>query len=256
MKDFIKFLGTAGARIVVARQLRSSAGIWISLDGTNLYIHPGPGALVECFHNRPVLDPMKLDGILLSHKHLDHSGDINAMIEAMSLGGHKKKGDVFVPADAMKGDPVVLKYVRRYARKIHVLREGGKYRVGALSFTTPVKHIHGGHTYGFKIKGKRTVISYIADTKYFKKLAGYYKDSDILVISVLREEPSDLDHLCIDEAKTIIKEAKPRLAILTQFGRFLLRANPKKIAASLTKELGIKVVAAEDGMKIDLKWNR
>ena len=90
--DFIKFLGTAGARVVVAKQLRSSAGIWLCLDGTNVYIDPGPGALVKCFSSRPKLDPTTLDAIALSHKHLDHSGDINAMIEAMTIGGLIKKG--------------------------------------------------------------------------------------------------------------------------------------------------------------------
>ena len=250
--DFIKFLGTAGARIVVARQLRSSAGMWLSMDGTNIYIDPGPGALVWCFMSKPKLDPLKLDGILLSHKHLDHSGDVNAMIEAMSLGGHHKKGEVFVPADAMKGDPVVLKYVRRYINKIHVLREGSKYKVGSLSFSTPVLHQHGGHTFGFRIKGKRKTVSYIADTRYFKELARHYKGSDVLVISVLKEKPSGLDHLCIDEAAEIIREAKPKIAVLTHFGRFLLRAKPKLLAQKMTKKLGIKVVAAEDGMRIPL----
>ena len=43
--SFIKFLGTAGARFVVMKQLRASGGVWLSLGKTNLYIDPGPGAL-------------------------------------------------------------------------------------------------------------------------------------------------------------------------------------------------------------------
>ncbi|HDD64611.1 MAG TPA: MBL fold metallo-hydrolase, partial [Firmicutes bacterium] len=34
MMDFIKFLGTGGARFVVITQLRASGGIWISIDNT------------------------------------------------------------------------------------------------------------------------------------------------------------------------------------------------------------------------------
>lgn len=163
----IKFLGTAGARVVVSRQVRASGGIWLSLDDTNIFIDPGPGALVKCFSSRPPLDPSKLDAILLSHKHLDHSGDINVMIEAMTEGTFKKRGAVFAPAEALKGDPVILKYVRRYPEKIEILKEGGKYKVGNLSFSTPVKHIHhGAETYGFRIKGKKTTVSYVADTKF------------------------------------------------------------------------------------------
>src|SRR3989304_8168443 len=100
--DWIKFVGTAGARFVVARQLRSSGGLWLSLQGVNLYLDPGPGALVRCWSSKPKLDPTKLDGILLSHKHLDHSGDINALIEAMTEGGYRRRGVLFAPQDALE----------------------------------------------------------------------------------------------------------------------------------------------------------
>ena len=87
--SFIKFIGTAGARFVVTKQLRSSGGVWMSVGETNLYIDPGPGALVRCLNSKPKLEPSTLDGILLTHKHLDHSGDVNVMIEEMTEGGFK-----------------------------------------------------------------------------------------------------------------------------------------------------------------------
>src|SRR5512136_2058093 len=106
MINYIKFLGTAGARFVMIRQLRSSGGLWINCEGTNVLIDPGPGSLVRCAQSRPKFDPARLDAIILTHRHLDHSGDINVMIEAMTEGGFKKKGFVFCPADALEGDPV------------------------------------------------------------------------------------------------------------------------------------------------------
>lgn len=249
--NFIKFLGTGGARIVVARQLRSSAGIWLSVDNTNIYFDPGPGALVKCFSSKPKLDPTTLDAIVLSHKHLDHSGDINAMIEAMTLGGRAKKGIVFAPNDALHGDPVILKYVRSYVNKIQIIKEKTKYKIGDLQLEVPTKHIHGGDTFGFKIKSKGEAISYITDTKYFENIPKYYK-CDILIISTLTKEKSVFDHLCIDEAKQIIREIKPRLAVLTHFGGALLKIGPKKIAKKLSRELGINVIAAVDGLKLKL----
>jgi len=77
--DRIIFLGTAGARFVVSRQIRASGGIWLALDGTNLYLDPGPGALVRCLSHKAKLDPRLLDGSVLSHKQLDHPNDINIM---------------------------------------------------------------------------------------------------------------------------------------------------------------------------------
>ena len=121
--DFIKFLGTAGARFVMIKQLRASGGIWISCKGTNLIVDPGPGSIVRCSSSKPKLDPSKLDGIILTHRHLDHSGDINVMIEAMTEGGFKRKGVVFCPNDALDEDPVILKHASHFPEKIEVLQQ-------------------------------------------------------------------------------------------------------------------------------------
>ena len=115
--DTLKFLGTAGARFVVSKQLRKSGGLWLSIDNTNVLIDPGPGSLIRCLSSKPKLNPMDLDGIILTHRHIDHSNDINILIEAMTNGGFKKKGVVFAPSDALDDDPVILKYVRDYVEK-------------------------------------------------------------------------------------------------------------------------------------------
>ena len=81
--NFLKFLGTAGARFVMIKQLRASGGIWITSEGVNVLIDPGPGSIVRCAASRPILDPEKLDGIILTHRHLDYVNDINVMIESI-----------------------------------------------------------------------------------------------------------------------------------------------------------------------------
>lgn len=45
--NFIKFLGTAGARFVMIRQLRASGGLWVSANNKNILIDPGPGSIVQ-----------------------------------------------------------------------------------------------------------------------------------------------------------------------------------------------------------------
>jgi hypothetical protein len=52
--------------------------------------------------------------------------------------------------------------------------------------------------------------------------------------------------------KTIVRRAKPKLAVLTHFGMTMIKAKPWVVAAGLEKELGVKVIAASDGLKIDL----
>jgi len=248
----IKFLGTAGARFVVMKQLRASGGMWLSLDGTNVLIDPGPGSLVRCLSSRPRLDPLDLDGIILTHRHLDHSNDVNVMIEAMTNGGFKKKGVVFAPRDAFENDPVILKYVRGYVEGIEILKEKGTYKIGNISFSTPIKHVHGVETYGLNIYGKDHSISIIIDTKYFKDLESYYKGDVLIINSVLLEEKDYIKHLSILDAEKIISVNKPKLAIISHFGMTMIKAKPWEIAEGLSEKLGVEVVAARDGMEIDL----
>jgi phosphoribosyl 1,2-cyclic phosphodiesterase len=253
--SFIKFLGTAGARFVVMKQLRASGGVWLSVGKTNLYIDPGPGALVRCLNSKPRLDPSTLDGILLTHKHLDHSGDVNVMIEAMTEGGFKKRGILFAPRDALEEDPVVLKYVIGYVEQIEVLKEHSEYRIGDIRFSTAVKHQHRVETYGLNFETSPYTVSLVTDTKFFRELPSLYPGK-ILIIHVVRLKPigdDPIEHLSIEDVKSIVKKAKPRLTILTHFGMTMIKAKPWVVAAELEKELGLRVIAASDGMKIDLE---
>jgi len=248
----IKFLGTAGARFVVTKQLRKSGGLWLTLDDTNVLIDPGPGSLVRCLSSRPKLNPRDLDGIILTHRHIDHSNDINIMIEAMTNGGFKKKGVVFAPTDALEDDPVILKYVRDHVENIEILKEKGIYNIGNISFSTPIKHIHGVETYGLNIHGKDCLISLVTDTKYFDGLESHYT-GDILILNVvLLEGKEHIMHLSLKDAEKIITANKPKLSILTHFGMTMIKAKPWEIAEQLSGKLGVKVIAASDGMEIDI----
>jgi ribonuclease BN (tRNA processing enzyme) len=252
---FVKFIGTAGARFVVMKQIRSSGGIWLSVGKTNLYIDPGPGALVRCLNSKPKLEPSTLDGILLTHKHLDHSGDVNAMIEAMTDGGFKKRGVLFAPGDAFEEDPVVLKYLRGYVDKIEVLKEKSEYQIGDIQFSTALKHRHRVETYGLNFRMGQHTLSLVSDTKFFPELLDLYR-GEVIIIHVVRLKPvveDWIDHLSIEDVKTLLRKAKPKLTILTHFGMTVIQAKPWVVATELEKELGLKVIAASDGMKLDLE---
>jgi phosphoribosyl 1,2-cyclic phosphodiesterase len=249
--DFIKFLGTAGARFVMIKQLRASGGIWISYKGTNVLIDPGPGSIVRCSSSKPKLDPSKLDGIILTHRHLDHSGDINVMIEAMTEGGFKKKGTVFCPSDAIDEDTVILKYILNFPERIVRLEAGKDYQVGNFEFATSMRHIHPVEAYGIKFNMPKTSVSILTDTKYFSGLEDFYK-TDILIICVVFFEPRPgIDHLCLLDAEQIIRQTNPKKAILTHFGMTMLKAKPHIQAQELSQRLGIEVQAAYDGMTIN-----
>jgi phosphoribosyl 1,2-cyclic phosphodiesterase len=251
-QEYIKFLGTAGARFVMINQLRASGGLWISAAGKNIIVDPGPGSIVRCSSSRPKLDPTKLDAVILTHKHLDHSGDINVMIEAMTEGGFKKRGAVFAPQDALDEGPVILQYLRTFPEHIELLKEKTEYRLGDFVFQTSMKHIHPVETYGLKFNINGKSVGLLSDTRYFPDLEEFYK-TDILIISVVFYEPrSGIDHLCLADAEKIITRVRPHKAILTHFGMRMLQAKPHIQAEILSQHSGVEVVAAYDGMTVPL----
>ena len=246
----ITFLGTAGARFMVTKQLAASGGLWLNLSGTEVLIDPGPGSIVQATKRR--LNAEKLSAIILSHRHIDHSSDVNIMIEAMTQGGFKPHGWLFTPADALENEPVIFSYLKKYLEGIKILGEGKSYSLGNVSFTTPIRHIHPAETYGIVFRTAGHAFSYIADSRYFDGLCHSY-GSELLILNVVLLEPvSHIDHLSVPDAKRIIAELKPKVAILTHFGMNIWRAKPWEIAERLSEQTGVKVIAARDGMKFDL----
>jgi len=246
----ITFLGTGGARILVFKQLLASGGMWVEMGSTRLHIDPGPGALVQAAKRK--LDPAKLDAILLSHAHLDHSADVNSMIEAMTGGGFHPRGKVIGPCQAFEEDPVVLRYLRGYANEIACWKEGGFQEVGEVKISTPVRHRHPTETYGMIFEGAGARWAYIADTEYFPELAAHYQAPVVVINTVLLEPREEIAHLSIPEAKRLIEEIRPEVAILTHFGMTVWKAHPWEIAQRLSDETGIKVIAARDGMRFEI----
>ena len=256
-ENYIKFLGTAGARFVMIKQLRASGGLWVSYRGTNLLIDPGPGSIVRCALSKPKLDPGRLDGIILTHRHLDHSNDINVMIEAMTEGGFKKRGVVFLPKDAIDDEPIILKHLRNAVERIEILEEKKDYRLGEIVFEVPCRQKHPVLTYGLRFdfsaaKNKKYRVSLITDTAYFDGIEDFYKAEVVIINVVFFEGRIDVEHLSFSEAKKIIQKIHPQKTILTHFGMTMLKNKPHILAENLTKELGIEIIAAYDGMKFDI----
>lgn len=212
---------------------------------------------MKALSSRPPLDPASLQALLISHRHIDHTNDLNIMVEAMTQGGTKKKGTVFLPFDSLAKEPILFTYLREFLDNVSILEEGGYYQVGTISFTTPLRHHHPVETYGFRFLFPEGCISLITDTLFQEKLLEVYKDSTILIIHTVRlkrEKNPQLFHLNAEDAQIIIEAIRPKVAVLTHFGMTMLRAKPWKVAEDLSQKTGIKVVAASDGMSLPLDF--
>ncbi len=237
---------------MVARQLRYSAGTWLKLGSVQLLLDPGPGTLLRARRARPALSPERLSAILLSHKHLDHSTDVNVMLEVIAEGGRKQQGILLAPEDALEGDdPVVLHYVRRYPQAIHTWSDGVAVALGNVT-VTPVRHQHGVETYGLLFDAPEGRLGFVVDGRMHDRLAAHYAGSHLLILNtVQREWRPDGDHLSLPEAMELIQAVRPSLAVLTHFGMTMLRAGPRKLAEQAASRTGISVIAATDGLTLE-----
>jgi phosphoribosyl 1,2-cyclic phosphodiesterase len=258
----VRFLGTGGARFMVAKQIRASGGMWLRFapddgagDVTEMHVDPGPGALVRATSSVPPCDPSRLDALLLSHKHLDHAGDINVMIEAMTTGGWHRRGALLAPRDAFEGDAVIFPYAAKFVPTHHLLTErGGPYAVNDVEIRTSIRHLHGVETYGMHFRYRGTTVSYLPCGRYFEGLAQDYAAHapDVLIVNVLRYRDSmKVDHLNFDEAKHILGVVRPKVGVLTHFSTRMLEQGPERLAQEIEDELGFRVFAAYDGWTLD-----
>lgn len=243
--------------MTTAFQARSTGGMWVCLDGIRVCVDPGPGALAHARGRALDLDPGTLDAVVLTHKHLDHSGDVNAMIEAMTQGGTKQRGLVLAPRDAYEDDPVILQYVRGYPAATGVIEAGGRYPIGpggvgdGLVLETPLRLRHPVETYGLRFVGRRFTVGLISCTGYFPELETAFR-ADVLILNVIYREPRDETHLAVPDARRVIAAVRPRLAVITHFGLTMLRGRPWELAEGLSRETGVRVLAARDRWRLGL----
>jgi len=224
---------------------------------TQIHVDPGPGALVRALSNVPPCNPRELDAIVLSHKHLDHSGDVNVLIEAMTSGGFRRRGAVLAPADALDHEPVVLPYAHRFVERIERLTpSSGPYRIGDVELYTSMQHAHSVQTHGLHFVQGDLRVAYLPCGRYFEGLAADYARHrpDVLVVNVLRHRDAmNVDHLTWADARRVVAEVRPKVVVFQHFGTKMLEADPPALAAQLEDDLGLRVIAAYDGLVLDLE---
>lgn len=251
----LQFLGTGGGRFATISQKRMTGGFRIDdIDGKNIHVDPGPGALVRS--HQYGLNPRKINLLLVSHSHTDHYNDAEVLIEAMTQGMTKKTGHIVGSESVINGSGDLGPCISRYHQSkpnVSVLKAGDTVKEGNITIRGTKTH-HGDPTcVGFNIKYKNLCISYTSDTEYFPELAEEHKDADILIGNVIKEgERKIKGHLRTIDFKNLIEEVQPKVAIMTHLGVNLIMNNPFQNTRVITQETGIRTIAATDGLTMNL----
>lgn len=249
----LRFLGTAGGRRVTFYQLRASGGLVVEGEYALVHLDPGPGALVRLVENE--VDPSKIDLIVVTHRHLDHSADLNAVVEARTMGGWTKGGMVVAPEDVIDGsDPLLLRYHRRNLDGIRVLTEDWSCSLKGLNLRTAMRHPHHGvETYGIILEENGIRVGYLTDGRYHPIMGEAYRGCHLLVVSTTFFYPREMDHLAVPEVVEIVKAASPKQVVLTHFSMEMLDQGPEKAASIVEEKTGVPTSAACDFEILEFK---
>jgi phosphoribosyl 1,2-cyclic phosphodiesterase len=248
----LTLLGTGGGRFATVTQERATGGIYLE-DGVSLHIDPGPGSLVMM--KRARLDPMRTDGILVSHCHPDHYTDAEVLLEAMTNGAHVQRGFLGASVSVLEGTgtigPAVSAYHRAAVSEVHVLRAGDRVEVGHIKVTaTPAFHSDP-TTVGFRIGTANGEVGYVPDTALHDDVIDANRGVRVLVVPLTRPLRARIDHhLCTEDAAELVEGVRPELAVLNHMGLKLLREDPELQAEWIFKKSGIRTVVGEDLMRI------
>lgn len=262
MSDELVILGSGGGRHHIRTQYRATGGILYKFNGHQAHIDPGPGAIVRI--NQYGEDPTKTDLFIVTHVHIDHFNDINAIIEASreSLHDRKynyyKKGTLLTTRDTL---PFISKYHLNMLENVITFKSRKIFNFDGINIIgTKVIHsqVEG---FGLIFKLKEYSIGFSSDTTVFEGFSEQFSGVDILVLNLLRPDSVVCKrHMCTDEAIPYLNKITPslKLLIITHFGSYMdSPLSLKNFVPSQIRKLkdntNIKnLIAAKDGLKIKI----
>lgn len=247
----LKFLGTGGGRYVTGQQRRRTAGIIIETEETQIHVDPGPGALV--YANKELENPDEVEGLIVSHAHMDHSSDAEPIIE-MITEAYDNQAALFANETALNGygeiEKAISKYHEGLCSNVEKMDEGSEHEFKDLKIESQ-EMFHGDpRTQGFTVETDEKKIGFWTDTQYSEELLDLYKDCDVMVIYCTRPKGNAVKgHTAIDEVPDIMEKVEASTCIITHFGYALLDSNLDEQKEFIEDNIEGKVVFAYDGME-------
>ena len=266
MDDELVFLGSGGGRHHIRTQHRSTGGMLYKFNGVQnriqAHIDPGPGAIIRLLQYNE--DPTNTELFIVTHNHLDHSGDISAIIESSRVNfrdenyNFYKKGTLITTSDTLK---YISDYHLNMLEEVVEFKPGDKYIYNGSEINgTTVKH---SKTEGFGIRFnlKDYSLAFTSDTMVFEGFSEQFSGVNILILNLLRPDSQTCKrHATTDDMIPYLKKINTPLdgLVITHFGsrmdgpKSLINHVPSQVKKIKEKTKIHCVIGAEDGLKIKI----
>lgn len=194
------------------------SGYLLQAGGTNILIDCGNGVMSRL---QKYCRIEKLDAIVLSHLHRDHTSDMHVLKYAVetkqAFGTMDKAIDVYVPkTPGVEYKSLIYKNVYN----LSVISDGMEVNIKGLKLIF-FKMRHTVESYGMRIKNEGKVLVYTGDTMPNRKIVPMAQNADLFLCEASSLEYmkalSKAPHLTAKEAAEAAKKAKVKKLLLTHF---------------------------------------
>jgi len=225
------------------RDKRLRVSVLLSWGSHNFTIDCGPDFRQQMLTNKVA----KLDGILFTHEHADHTagiddirpfffrqGDIPIYARKRVVKSLKRRFDyIFSKKDRYPGAPAVT---------VNIVKKNKSFKLGGMP-VTPIQALHN----RLKIFGYRVGdFTYLTDVKSMESAEiDKIKGSKVLVVNALRIEAHQ-SHFNLEEALDFVNQVKPEKAYFTHISHHL------GFHEEVEKSLPNNVHLAYDNLTIEL----
>ncbi len=197
---------------------RLRVSVMLSWDNFNYVIDCGPDFRQQMLTHKV----SKLDGILFTHEHADHTagiddirpfffrqGDVPVFAHERVIDSLRQRFDyIFADVNRYPGAPAV---------QVNVVKNNSPFRIGN-KMAIPVEALHNRlQVFGFRVED----FVYLTDVKtMMEEEIDKLNNVKILVVNALREEPHH-SHFSLEEALTFVARVKPQKTYFTHISHLL-----------------------------------
>lgn len=239
------------------RQERSSPAYLLQAGDSAFMLDLGQGAW------RRLLDqgvkPASIQGVLISHHHLDHISDLLPLLFALkfdpvmkecarlTLLGHPGLNWVLEGLGGVFGE-----WVRPPEENLRYLwlETGNKTQLAGLTIRAGMaSHMETSLAYRLEYRGLSVV--YLGDSEYDSHLADFALGAELLIVHCAATDANPKPgHIGPSQAGQLATEAEVKALLLSHLYR---EVDPLKAVAAAGKQFGGRVFAAEDNMRLNIK---
>ncbi len=175
-----------GSGTAAPTQRRASSGYLVEWSGGAVLMDASAGTYMRAL--KAGLDPALLRAVILSHDHLDHTGDLPSIVWAR---------------EQQKAEPAPV--VREYPFSTH----------GLSVFSFPAQHVPGALCLRLEADGQ--VLAYSGDTEDCPGLREACRGADLALLECTFAEPT-AGHMTPADCAAVFEAARPKRVLLTHLG--------------------------------------